>query len=169
MVWYSHLFKNFPQFAVNHTIKGFGIVNKAEVSVFWWIHCSISLWFSFVLHCLNMLSTFSLLLLTICIISFVKCFVQNLIVSLFITLFWAMPSVMWDLSSLNPPGMEPTPLCHYKHGILTTGLPGRSILFVFVLSCLAFCFLVFYVFWTQVLVKNVNFRFELHVCYLFSL
>ena len=34
MVWYSHLFKNFPQFVVIHTAKGFGIVNKAEVDVF---------------------------------------------------------------------------------------------------------------------------------------
>ena len=33
VVWYSHLFKNFPQFAVIHTVKGFGIVNKAEVGV----------------------------------------------------------------------------------------------------------------------------------------
>ena len=33
MDWYSHLFKNFPQFAVNRTVKGFGIVNKAEVDV----------------------------------------------------------------------------------------------------------------------------------------
>ena len=31
MVWYSHLFKNFPQFVVVHTVKGFGIVNAAEV------------------------------------------------------------------------------------------------------------------------------------------
>ena len=34
MVWYSHLFKNFPQFIVIHTVKGFSIVNKAEVDVF---------------------------------------------------------------------------------------------------------------------------------------
>ena len=34
MVWYSHLLKNFPQFTVIHTVKGFGIVNKAEVDVF---------------------------------------------------------------------------------------------------------------------------------------
>ena len=34
MVWYSHLFKNFPQFVVIHTVKGFGIVNKTEVVVF---------------------------------------------------------------------------------------------------------------------------------------
>ena len=34
MVWYSHLFKHFPQFAVIHTVKGFGIVNKAEVDIF---------------------------------------------------------------------------------------------------------------------------------------
>ena len=33
MVWYSHLFKNFPQFVVIHTIKGFSLVNKAEVDV----------------------------------------------------------------------------------------------------------------------------------------
>ena len=34
MVWYSQLFQNFPQFIVIHTVKGFGIVNKAEVDVF---------------------------------------------------------------------------------------------------------------------------------------
>ena len=34
MVWHSHLLKNFPQFLVIYTVKGFGIVNKAEVDVF---------------------------------------------------------------------------------------------------------------------------------------
>ena len=34
MVWYSHLLKNVPQFVVIHTVKGFGIVSKAEVDVF---------------------------------------------------------------------------------------------------------------------------------------
>ena len=34
VIWYSHLFKNFPQFVVIHTVKGYGIVNKAEVDVF---------------------------------------------------------------------------------------------------------------------------------------
>ena len=34
MVWYSHLFQNFSQFIVIHTVKGFGIVNKAEIDVF---------------------------------------------------------------------------------------------------------------------------------------
>ena len=34
MVWYFHLLKNFPQFIVIHTLKGFGIVNEAEVDVF---------------------------------------------------------------------------------------------------------------------------------------
>ena len=34
MVWYSHLFQNFPQFIVIHTVKGLGIVNKAEIDVF---------------------------------------------------------------------------------------------------------------------------------------
>ena len=35
MVWYSLLFQNFPQFIVIHTVKGFGIVNKAEIIFFW--------------------------------------------------------------------------------------------------------------------------------------
>ena len=39
MVWYSHLFQNFPQFIVIHTVKGFGIVNKAEVNVFLELSC----------------------------------------------------------------------------------------------------------------------------------
>ena len=39
MVWYSHLFQNFPQFIVTHTVKGFGIVNKAEVDVFLALSC----------------------------------------------------------------------------------------------------------------------------------
>ena len=34
VVWYSHLFQNFPQFIVIHTVKAFGIVNKAEIDVF---------------------------------------------------------------------------------------------------------------------------------------
>ena len=39
MVWYSHLFQNFPQFIVIHTVKGFGIVSKAEVDVFLELSC----------------------------------------------------------------------------------------------------------------------------------
>ena len=39
MVWYSHLFQNFPQFAVIHTVKGFGIVNKTEIDVFLEFFC----------------------------------------------------------------------------------------------------------------------------------
>ena len=39
MVWYSRLFQNFPQFIMNHTVKGFGIVNKAEVDVFLELSC----------------------------------------------------------------------------------------------------------------------------------
>ena len=39
VVWYSHLFKNFPQFVVIYTVKGFGIVNKAEVDVFLEFSC----------------------------------------------------------------------------------------------------------------------------------
>ena len=39
MVWYSHLFQNFPQFIVIHTVKGFGIVNTAEIDVFLELSC----------------------------------------------------------------------------------------------------------------------------------
>ena len=39
MVWYSHLFQNFPQFIVIHTVKGFGIVNNAEIDVFLELSC----------------------------------------------------------------------------------------------------------------------------------
>ena len=39
MVWYSHLFQNFPQFIVIHTVKGFDIVNKAEIDVFLELSC----------------------------------------------------------------------------------------------------------------------------------
>ena len=39
MVWYSQLFQNFPQFIVIHTVKGFGIVNKAEIDVFLELSC----------------------------------------------------------------------------------------------------------------------------------
>ena len=39
VVWYSHLLKNFPQFVVIHTVKGFGIVNKAEVDIFLEFFC----------------------------------------------------------------------------------------------------------------------------------
>ena len=39
VVWYCHLFQNFPQFLVIHTVKGFGIVNKAEIDVFLELSC----------------------------------------------------------------------------------------------------------------------------------
>ena len=39
MVWYSHLFQNFPQFIVIYTVKGFGIVNKAEIDAFLELSC----------------------------------------------------------------------------------------------------------------------------------
>ena len=39
MAWYSHLFQNFPQFIVIHTVKGFGIVDKAEIDVFLELCC----------------------------------------------------------------------------------------------------------------------------------
>ena len=39
MVWYSHLSQNFPQFLVIHTVKGFGIVNKAEIDGFLEVSC----------------------------------------------------------------------------------------------------------------------------------
>ena len=39
MVWYSHLFKNFPQIVVTHTVKGFGMISEAEVDVFLELSC----------------------------------------------------------------------------------------------------------------------------------
>ena len=39
MVWYSHLFQNFPQIIVIHKVKGFGIINKAEIEVFLELSC----------------------------------------------------------------------------------------------------------------------------------
>ena len=51
MVWYSHLFQNFAQFIVIHTVKGFGIVNKAEIDVFLELSCffhdpaDLAIWF----------------------------------------------------------------------------------------------------------------------------
>ena len=39
MVWYSHLFKNFPQFVVIHTVKGVDVVSKVEVGVFLGLSC----------------------------------------------------------------------------------------------------------------------------------
>ena len=39
MVWYSHVLQNFPQFIVIHTVKGFGVVNKAEIDVFLELSC----------------------------------------------------------------------------------------------------------------------------------
>ena len=39
VVWYSHLLKNCPEFVVIHTVKGFGVVNKAEIDVFMQLSC----------------------------------------------------------------------------------------------------------------------------------
>ena len=39
MVWYAHIFQNFPQFIVIHTVKGFGIVNKVEIDAFQELSC----------------------------------------------------------------------------------------------------------------------------------
>ena len=52
MVWYSHLFKNFPQFVVIHTVKVFVIINKAEVDVF----SGTLLLFSVIQHVGNLIS-----------------------------------------------------------------------------------------------------------------
>ena len=42
VVWYAHLFQNFPQFIVIHTIKGFGEVNRAEIDVFLELSCFLN-------------------------------------------------------------------------------------------------------------------------------
>ena len=46
VVWYSHLLKNFPQFIVIHTVKGFGIVNKSEIDIFLDLWSSNQCWWS---------------------------------------------------------------------------------------------------------------------------
>ena len=43
VVWYSHLFKDFPQFAVIHTVKDFHVVNEAEVDIFFWNSLAFSM------------------------------------------------------------------------------------------------------------------------------
>ena len=43
VVWYSNLFKNFPQFIVIHTVKGFSIINEAELDVFFWNSLTFSM------------------------------------------------------------------------------------------------------------------------------
>ena len=52
MVWYAHLFQNFPQFIVTHTVKGIGIVDKAEIDVF----LELSLFFSDPADVVNLIS-----------------------------------------------------------------------------------------------------------------
>ena len=42
MVWYSHLLKNFPQFVVIYTVKGFGVISKAEVDIFLEFSCFLN-------------------------------------------------------------------------------------------------------------------------------
>ena len=44
VVWYSHLFQNFPQFTVIHTVKSFGLVNKTEIDVFLELSCLFNDW-----------------------------------------------------------------------------------------------------------------------------
>ena len=55
VVWYSHLFQNFSQFIVIHTVKGFGIVNKTEIDVFLELSC----FFDFPVDVGNLMSGFS--------------------------------------------------------------------------------------------------------------
>ena len=58
VVWYSHLFQNFPQFIEIHTVKGFGIVNKAEIDVF----LELSWFFPWCSGCLHLLASVIILL-----------------------------------------------------------------------------------------------------------
>ena len=65
VVWYSHLFQNFPQFIVIHTVEGFGIVNKAEIDGFFWnsltfsvIQWMLAIWSLLPLPFLNLAWTF---------------------------------------------------------------------------------------------------------------
>ena len=72
MVWYSHLFQNFPQCVVIHTVKGFGIVNDAEIDVFLESSClfmiqrMLAVWFLVPLPSLNPAWTFQSYRFTYC-------------------------------------------------------------------------------------------------------
>ena len=62
VVWYSHLFQNFPQFIVIHTVKGFGMVNKAEVDDFLELSCFLydSAYVGKLISCSSVFSKYSL-------------------------------------------------------------------------------------------------------------
>jgi len=53
VAWYSHLFKNFPQFVVTHTVNGFGVINKSKVDVFLELSC----FFDYPTHISNLISS----------------------------------------------------------------------------------------------------------------
>ena len=57
VVWYSHLFQNFPQFVVIHTVKGFSVVHEAEIDFFW--NLLAFLWFNDVGNLISGSSAFS--------------------------------------------------------------------------------------------------------------
>jgi len=54
VVWYSHVVKNFPEFVGVHTVKGFGIVNKAEVDVFLELSCFL-LFYRYFVNCVGLI------------------------------------------------------------------------------------------------------------------
>ena len=67
VVWYSHLFKNFPEFVVDHTVKGFGIVNKAEVDIFLELSCFFDCFSSiFIILFIFLFNFYSLLIAIFC-------------------------------------------------------------------------------------------------------
>ena len=65
VAWYSHLFQNFPQFMVIHTVKGFGIVNKAEIDIFFWNSLAFSMTTADAGNLISALSAFSKITLNI--------------------------------------------------------------------------------------------------------
>ena len=97
VVWYFHLFKNFPEFVVIHTVKGFGIVSKAEVDVFWnslafsVIHHMLAIWSLVPLPFLNLTYTSGSSWFTYC---------CNLAWKIF-------PSDSKEIKPVNPKGNQP--------------------------------------------------------------
>ena len=92
-VWYSHLFKNFQQFIVIHTVKGFGIVNKAEIDVFLELSC----FFDDLADVGNLISgssTFSKTSLKIFFVQFFSVFFPPLLIIFFFCLVHTFPALL---------------------------------------------------------------------------
>ena len=121
VVWYSHLFQNFPQFIVIHTVKGFGIVNKAEIDVFLellafsMIQQTLTIWSLVPLHFLNLASTSRSSWFTYCWSLAWRILSVTLLAVRWVQLCGGL-NILWHCLSLvtqlvkNPPAIQETPV-----------------------------------------------------------